>query len=91
MVAAAVLSVERKSRGMAPYWPTALATLTGYGTQVCGLVGSRVGVLFVLLFQLVFPGCRRPTALATLTGYGTQVRRGRRIRGCCCLVQGHPC
>ncbi|KAL4419865.1 hypothetical protein ABPG75_006963 [Micractinium tetrahymenae] len=33
VVAAAVLYVERKSRGMAPYWPTALSTLTGYSLQ----------------------------------------------------------
>ena len=30
MVAAAVLLVSRKSRGLAPYWPTALHSLTGY-------------------------------------------------------------
>lgn len=30
MVAAAVLYADRKSRGLAPYWPSALASLTGY-------------------------------------------------------------
>ncbi len=44
VVAAAVLYVERKSRGMAPYWPTALSSLTGYSLQarpsLCALLVS---------------------------------------------------
>lgn len=33
-MAAAALQVERRARGLAPYWPSALATLTGYTAQV---------------------------------------------------------
>lgn len=34
MVAAAVLAVDRRGRGLAPYWPSALSLLTGYNMQV---------------------------------------------------------
>ena len=41
VIAAAVLYVERRARGMIPFWPTMLAKLTGY--QVRGRGGAGQG------------------------------------------------
>ncbi|KAI7844476.1 hypothetical protein COHA_001936, partial [Chlorella ohadii] len=43
VTAAAVLLVARKSRGMAPYWPTALSSLTGYSGGTAELAAAIAG------------------------------------------------
>lgn len=35
VIAAALLYVERRSRGIIPFWPSMLAKLTGYQVCVC--------------------------------------------------------
>ncbi len=43
VVAAAVLFADRKSRGLAPYWPSALASLTGYSLSGTPELAAAVG------------------------------------------------
>lgn len=55
VVAAAVLLVERKSRGMAPYWPSALSALTGYTLQATPELAAAVAGAQRLFDKLPVP------------------------------------
>eukprot|EP00887_Chlorella_sp_A99_P002940 scaffold24.g2940.t1 len=55
VVAAAVLYADRRSRGAAPYWPSALARLTGYAPAATPELGSAVAGAQRLLGRLQAP------------------------------------
>lgn len=56
VVAAAVLYADRRSRGAAPYWPSALARLTGYAPAATPELGSAVAGAQRLLGRLQVGG-----------------------------------
>jgi pentatricopeptide repeat domain-containing protein 1 len=79
VVAAAVLFVDRRSRGLAPYWPSALAQLTGYAAQATPELAAAVAGAQRLHDRLQVPAALlgfQPAAAAARGGDGGSAAAG---------------
>lgn len=65
-MAAAVLYVHRRSQGLAPYWPSALRSLTGYAAATTPELASAVAGTQRLQDRLLLP----PSLLSYVAGPG---------------------